>query len=125
MTNADPIELEKFAQLAHKWWDPNSEFKPLHDINPLRVDYINRHAGLAGKVVLDVGFGKRHAGRAAIHHAADGRAMRFAKGSNRKKGAESIPRHIYARKIDAQSLPYGHCANAANPGYYKKLRGEF
>src|SRR5665811_1332521 len=57
MTNADPIELEKFSQLAHKWWDPNSEFKPLHDINPLRLGYIDRHAGLAGKTVLDVGCG--------------------------------------------------------------------
>jgi 2-polyprenyl-6-hydroxyphenyl methylase/3-demethylubiquinone-9 3-methyltransferase len=57
MTNADPIELEKFSQLAHKWWDPNSEFKPLHYINPLRLDYINRLAVLAGKSVLDVGCG--------------------------------------------------------------------
>jgi len=57
MTNADPVELEKFSQLAHKWWDPNSEFKPLHDINPLRLGYIDRLAGLAGKTVLDVGCG--------------------------------------------------------------------
>ena len=57
MTNADPIELEKFSQLAHKWWDPNSEFKPLHDINPLRLGYIDRHASLSGKTVLDVGCG--------------------------------------------------------------------
>jgi len=57
MANADPVELEKFSQLAHKWWDPNSEFKPLHDINPLRLEYINRHAGLSGKIVLDVGCG--------------------------------------------------------------------
>jgi 2-polyprenyl-6-hydroxyphenyl methylase/3-demethylubiquinone-9 3-methyltransferase len=57
MTNADPIELEKFAQLAHKWWDPHSEFKPLHEINPLRLDYIDRHASIAGKTVLDVGCG--------------------------------------------------------------------
>jgi len=49
MTNADPIELEKFSQLAHKWWDPTSEFKPLHEINPLRLGYIDRHAGLNGK----------------------------------------------------------------------------
>ncbi len=55
--NVDPVELEKFSQLAHKWWDPNSEFKTLHDINPLRVDYIDSHAGLAGKAVLDVGCG--------------------------------------------------------------------
>ncbi|HLD63515.1 MAG TPA: bifunctional 2-polyprenyl-6-hydroxyphenol methylase/3-demethylubiquinol 3-O-methyltransferase UbiG [Candidatus Peribacteraceae bacterium] len=57
MTNVDPIELEKFSQLAHKWWDPNSEFKPLHDINPLRLGYIDRLAGLNGKTVLDVGCG--------------------------------------------------------------------
>lgn len=55
--NVDPVELEKFSQLAHKWWDPNSEFKPLHDINPLRLGYIDRYAGLAGKTVLDVGCG--------------------------------------------------------------------
>lgn len=55
--NVDPLELEKFSQLAHRWWDPNSEFKPLHEINPLRLDYIDRFAGLAGKAVLDVGCG--------------------------------------------------------------------
>ncbi len=57
MTNADPLELEKFSQLAHRWWDPNSEFKPLHEINPLRLAYINRIASLSGKAVLDVGCG--------------------------------------------------------------------
>ncbi|HQR50123.1 MAG TPA: bifunctional 2-polyprenyl-6-hydroxyphenol methylase/3-demethylubiquinol 3-O-methyltransferase UbiG [Methylophilaceae bacterium] len=55
--NADPAELQKFAALAHRWWDPTSEFKPLHDINPLRLDYIDHVAGLAGKRVLDVGCG--------------------------------------------------------------------
>ena len=57
MSNADPIEIEKFSQLAHKWWDPNSEFKPLHEINPLRLGYIDRIASLSGKTVLDVGCG--------------------------------------------------------------------
>lgn len=58
MTNADPIELQKFSDLAHRWWDPNSEFRPLHEINPLRLDWIDRHVGgLAGKRVLDVGCG--------------------------------------------------------------------
>jgi 2-polyprenyl-6-hydroxyphenyl methylase/3-demethylubiquinone-9 3-methyltransferase len=55
--NVDPQELEKFAALAHRWWDANSEFKPLHDINPLRLDYIDGLAGLNGKMVLDVGCG--------------------------------------------------------------------
>ena len=55
--NVDLLELEKFNQLAHRWWDPNSEFKPLHEINPLRLGYIDRHARLPGKAVLDVGCG--------------------------------------------------------------------
>ena len=55
--NADPAELEKFSELAARWWDPTSEFKPLHDINPLRLGWIDRIAGLAGKRVLDVGCG--------------------------------------------------------------------
>ena len=57
MINVDPLELEKFSQLAHRWWDPGAEFKPLHDINPLRLDYIDARAGLRGKRVLDVGCG--------------------------------------------------------------------
>lgn len=55
--NVDPAELHKFASLAHRWWDKNSEFKPLHEINPLRLDYIDQNAGLQGKRVLDVGCG--------------------------------------------------------------------
>jgi 2-polyprenyl-6-hydroxyphenyl methylase/3-demethylubiquinone-9 3-methyltransferase len=57
MPNADPLELEKFSKLAHRWWDPESEFKPLHEINPLRLDHINRMVPLSGKTVLDAGCG--------------------------------------------------------------------
>ncbi len=57
MHNADPHELEKFSQLAHRWWDPHSEFRPLHEINPLRLNWIDDHAKLAGKTVLDIGCG--------------------------------------------------------------------
>ncbi len=57
MLNADPAELDKFGDLAHRWWDPNSEFKPLHDINPLRLDWIDAAIGLSGKRILDVGCG--------------------------------------------------------------------
>ncbi len=57
MSNFDTAELNKFAELAHKWWDKTSEFKPLHDINPLRLNYIDEAAVLAGKSVLDVGCG--------------------------------------------------------------------
>lgn len=55
--NADPAELHKFSELAHRWWDPESEFKPLHAINPLRLDWIDRHANIAGKRVIDIGCG--------------------------------------------------------------------
>ena len=57
MSNVDPVELEKFSNLAHRWWDPQGEFRPLHDINPLRLDWIAQHAVLEGARVLDVGCG--------------------------------------------------------------------
>jgi 2-polyprenyl-6-hydroxyphenyl methylase/3-demethylubiquinone-9 3-methyltransferase len=55
--NADPAELQRFGDLAHRWWDPDGAMRPLHEINPLRLGWIDRHAGLAGKRVLDVGCG--------------------------------------------------------------------
>ncbi len=55
--NADPAELQKFSDLAHRWWDPESEFKPLHQINPLRLDWIDTNASIAGKKVVDIGCG--------------------------------------------------------------------
>lgn len=55
--NADPTELQKFSALAHRWWDPTSEFRPLHEINPLRLEWIDIQTPLAGKHVLDVGCG--------------------------------------------------------------------
>ena len=55
--NFDPKEIAKFEELASRWWDPDSEFKPLHEINPLRLEYIDRRASLKGKTVVDVGCG--------------------------------------------------------------------
>ncbi len=55
--NADPAELEKFSQLAHRWWDPDGEFRPLHEINPLRLAWMQGFGELAGLRVLDVGCG--------------------------------------------------------------------
>ncbi len=55
--NVDPKELEKFSELASRWWDPNSEFRPLHQINPLRLNWINERSALSGKRVVDVGCG--------------------------------------------------------------------
>jgi len=55
--NADPAELAKFSDLAHRWWDMEGEFRPLHQINPLRLDWINSHSPIKGKQILDVGCG--------------------------------------------------------------------
>jgi 2-polyprenyl-6-hydroxyphenyl methylase/3-demethylubiquinone-9 3-methyltransferase len=55
--NVDHAEVSKFEALAARWWDPHSEFKPLHEINPLRLSYIQQHVALAGREVLDVGCG--------------------------------------------------------------------
>jgi len=55
--NVDHAEIAKFEELASRWWDPHSEFKPLHDINPLRLNFINDRVGLQGKAVLDIGCG--------------------------------------------------------------------
>ena len=55
--NVDPAEIQKFSELAHRWWDPSSEFRPLHEINPLRLEWINQRAPLAGKKVIDIGCG--------------------------------------------------------------------
>ncbi|MFC3627011.1 bifunctional 2-polyprenyl-6-hydroxyphenol methylase/3-demethylubiquinol 3-O-methyltransferase UbiG [Vogesella amnigena] len=57
MSNVDELELDKFSQIAHKWWDKDSEFKPLHEINPLRLGFIDDFAAISGKTVLDVGCG--------------------------------------------------------------------
>ena len=56
-TNSDPSEIQKFSELAHRWWDPTSEFRPLHEINPLRLEWINARVPLAGKNVIDIGCG--------------------------------------------------------------------
>lgn len=57
MDNVDAQELAKFSDLAHRWWDPESEFRPLHQINPLRLEWIDELAGLKGKTVVDIGCG--------------------------------------------------------------------
>ncbi|MGE4404536.1 bifunctional 2-polyprenyl-6-hydroxyphenol methylase/3-demethylubiquinol 3-O-methyltransferase UbiG [Pseudomonas sp.] len=70
MSNVDHAEIAKFEALAHRWWDRESEFKPLHEINPLRVNWIDEHAALAGKKVIDIGCGGGILSEAMAHRGA-------------------------------------------------------
>ena len=81
MKNVDDIEIQKFEALAHRWWDPNSEFKPLHDINPLRVNYISRTTVLAEKEILDIGCGGGILAEALANHGANVTAIDLAEAS--------------------------------------------
>jgi 2-polyprenyl-6-hydroxyphenyl methylase/3-demethylubiquinone-9 3-methyltransferase len=108
--NVDLLELDKFNQLAHRWWDPSSEFKPLHEINPLRLDYIDRLAGLAGKTILDVGCGggilsEGMAGREAHVTGIDlgAKAIKVAKLHLLESGKQ-----VTYRKIAAEALANQH-----------------
>ena len=70
MENVDELEIQKFAKLASRWWDADSEFKPLHEINPLRMNYISRKVNLAEKEVIDIGCGGGILAEAMAHHGA-------------------------------------------------------
>ena len=71
MENVDSVEIRKFEALAARWWDPNGEFRPLHEINPLRMNYISRNVNLAEKRVLDIGCGGGLLAEAMAHHGAE------------------------------------------------------
>ena len=107
MTNADPQELAKFSELAHRWWDVDSEFRPLHQINPLRLEWIDAHARLDGKQVLDIGCGggilsdsmaRRGARVLGIDLA--GKALKVAQLHALEAGTE----HVEYREIAAEAL---------------------
>ena len=111
MSNVDHAEIAKFEALAHRWWDRESEFKPLHDINPLRVNWIDEHAGLAGKKVLDVGCG----GGETIHQmlgksegsVIDG--VDYAKTSlkiSSKVNAHELGKRVFLHRADVAKLPF-------------------
>lgn len=104
--NADPMELEKFSQLAHRWWDPQSEFKPLHEINPLRLNYIDEIAQIKGKAAIDVGCGggilsEAMAAKGAIVTGIDlsDKALKVAKLHLLESG-----HHVDYRKITVESM---------------------
>jgi 2-polyprenyl-6-hydroxyphenyl methylase / 3-demethylubiquinone-9 3-methyltransferase len=109
--NADPQELAKFSELAHRWWDPSSEFKPLHEINPLRLNHIDRMVALEGKRVLDIGCGggilsESMAARGAHVSGIDlsEKALNVAKLHLLESGAQVDYRHIAAEDL-AHSEP--------------------
>jgi len=109
--NIDPAEIAKFEELASRWWDRNSEFKPLHDINPLRVDFIDRIGSLAGKKVLDVGCGGGLLSEAMAHRGAEvtgidmGEApLKVAKLHGLESGAQVSYRRITAEDL-ADEMP--------------------
>ncbi|MEX0618735.1 MAG: bifunctional 2-polyprenyl-6-hydroxyphenol methylase/3-demethylubiquinol 3-O-methyltransferase UbiG [Pseudohongiellaceae bacterium] len=81
MQNVDEQEIRKFEALASRWWDPNGEFKPLHDINPLRMGFISHHVNLAGLDVLDVGCGGGLLAEAMVHQGAQVTAIDLAEAS--------------------------------------------
>lgn len=100
-TNADPSELRKFSDLAHRWWDPESEFRPLHEINPLRLDWIDGKVNLPGKHVLDVGCG---GGILSESMAARGAVVTGIDLSDKALGVARLHLFESGRKVDYQLI---------------------
>jgi 2-polyprenyl-6-hydroxyphenyl methylase/3-demethylubiquinone-9 3-methyltransferase len=107
MINADPHELAKFSELAHRWWDTESDFRPLHEINPLRLEWIAMLAPLAGRRVLDVGCGGGILSDAMARRGADvlgidlaAKALKVAQ----LHAIEAATRHVEYREVAAEAL---------------------
>jgi 2-polyprenyl-6-hydroxyphenyl methylase / 3-demethylubiquinone-9 3-methyltransferase len=112
--NADPQELEKFSALAHRWWDPESEFKPLHQINPLRLDWIAGIARLAGASALDVGCG---GGILAESMARRGAKVKGIDLSDKALKVAQLHLHESALAVDYEAISAEDLA-ARSPGAY-------
>lgn len=108
--NADHAELSKFSELAHRWWDPESEFKPLHEINPLRTEWIDRNSPLAGKMVLDVGCG---GGLLSESMAAKGAQVTGIDLSDKALSVARLHLHESGHKIDYRKIPAEELAGEA------------
>lgn len=99
MENVDNLEISKFEALASRWWDPESEFKPLHDINPLRINYISQKINLAEKQVLDIGCGGGILAEAMAHHGASVTAI------DKAEASLSVAKlHLLESKLDISYL---------------------
>ena len=107
--NADPLEIQKFSELAHRWWDPTSEFRPLHEINPLRLEWINARAPLLGKRVIDIGCGGGVLSEAMARKGAkvtgidlSKKALKVADLHSLESGVEVRYKHISAEEMAAE-----------------------
>ena len=112
MTNADPQELAKFSELAHRWWDTESDFRPLHQINPLRLDWIESHVRVAGKRVLDIGCGGGILSDSMARRGADvlgidlaGKALKVAQLHALEAGTVNVEYREVAAEALAKELP--------------------
>jgi 2-polyprenyl-6-hydroxyphenyl methylase/3-demethylubiquinone-9 3-methyltransferase len=115
MQNVDAQELAKFSELAHRWWDPESEFRPLHQINPLRLDWIDELAVLRGKTVLDIGCGGGILAEAMARRAARVTGVDLAAkplGVARLHALETGVANLEYREISAEAIA------AEQPGAY-------
>jgi 2-polyprenyl-6-hydroxyphenyl methylase/3-demethylubiquinone-9 3-methyltransferase len=105
--NADPTELEKFGALAHRWWDPTSEFRPLHVMNPVRLDWIDAAVKLSGKRVLDIGCGGGLLTEGMASRGADVTGIDL---SERPLGVARLHLHESGLKVDYRHLSAEDCA---------------
>lgn len=112
MVNADPQELAKFSELAHRWWDAGGEFKPLHQINPLRLDWIDSLAALRGKRVLDVGCGRGELVIQSAMRGADAWGIDYAEAAVRiaeralAEIDEPLRARTHVRQMDVKALTF-------------------
>ncbi|MGE5386094.1 MAG: bifunctional 2-polyprenyl-6-hydroxyphenol methylase/3-demethylubiquinol 3-O-methyltransferase UbiG [Betaproteobacteria bacterium] len=114
MLNADAAELAKFSALAHRWWDPNSEFKPLHEINPLRLEWIDEAVGLKGKRVVDVGCGGGLLSEGMAHRGADVTGIDL---SEKAIGVARLHLLESGQTVDYRQISAEHLADEAPAAY--------